>query len=144
EGLRHVVGLDGTAGDVDDGDAGLRPPAPAEVVGHAHRPGGVAGHGVDAAVGGAGAGGDDRVGLRGQVVDPGGQGDGLAGPPVGADGGPVPLVLDVLVGDRPLDDQDERGAEPVRGGGVPGAHVLVAALGRVEHAVVQVDLRQAG
>ena len=56
---------------------------------------------------------------------------------------PVAFVLDVLVGDRPLDDQDERGVEPALGGVVPDLEELVAAsIG--QHAVVQVDLGQAG
>ena len=106
--LHEVVRLHGTARHVDDRHAGLRPPVPAQVIGQAHAAGGVARHGVDAAVGGAGAGRDDGPGLGGQAVDPVAGRDRLAGLLVGAQGRPVALVLDLLVGDRALDDQDER------------------------------------
>ena len=43
---------------------------PAEVVGQAHAAGRVALHRVNAAVGGAGAGGDDGPGVRREPVDP--------------------------------------------------------------------------
>ena len=75
------------------------------------QPVGLPGHGVDAAVGGAGAGRDDGQRLGGEAVDPLAGGDRLAGLRVGAQGGPVAFALDLLVGDRALDDQDE-GVEP--------------------------------
>src|SRR5499433_3131127 len=55
DGLRQVVRVDRTAGHADDGQPRLGPPVPAEVVRHAHRAGRIAGHGVNPAVGGAGA-----------------------------------------------------------------------------------------
>src|SRR5215216_1874546 len=103
--LGEVVALDGAAGHTHDRDAGLGLPAPAQVVGDAHGPGGVAGHGVDAAVGGAGADGQHGQGLGGQAVDPLAGGHGLAGVGVVAEAAPVALALDRLVGDRALDDQ---------------------------------------
>src|SRR3954451_10472726 len=108
QGLGEVVGLDRAARHADDRDAGLGLPVPAEVVGHAHRAGGVAGHGVDPAVRGAGPGGHDGRRLGRQPVEPLAGGDRLPGGGVVAEAGPVPLVLDLLVGDGPLDDQDER------------------------------------
>ena len=70
QGLHEVVGLDRTARDVDDRQAGLRFPVPAEIVGQPHAAGRIAFHGVDAAVGRAGAGGDDGQRLGRQPVDP--------------------------------------------------------------------------
>src|SRR5262249_40594167 len=55
--LGQVVRLDRTAGYAHDRQPRLRLPGPAEIVGHAHGAGRVALHRVDAAVGGAGAGG---------------------------------------------------------------------------------------
>ena len=56
--------------------------------------------------------------------------------------GPVAFALDLLVGDRALDDQHER-VEPALLGLVPGLHELVAVLVG-QHRVVQVDLGQPG
>ena len=79
-----------------------------EVVGQAHAAGRVAGHRVDAAVGGAGAAGDDGQRLRGQPVDPVAGGDRLPGLLVGAERRPVALRLDLLVRDRAFHDEHER------------------------------------
>ena len=68
--LGHVVRLRRAAGDVHDRQAGLRLPVPAEVVGQAHRAGRVVLHRGDAAVGRAGADGDDRRRLGREPVDP--------------------------------------------------------------------------
>ena len=59
----RLSGWIGQPGHADDRDAGLALPVPAQVVGDAHRAGRVAGHGVDAAVGGAGPDRDDRRAL---------------------------------------------------------------------------------
>ena len=132
-----VVGLDGAAGDVDDGQPAGRAPVPAQVVGEAHGPGGVAGHGVDAAVGGTGADGDDGPGAWGQPVDPAGGGDGLTGVGVGAEAGPAPLDVARLVGDGALDDEDE-GVELTGGGGLePGEELVAHLVG--EHRVMEAD-----
>ena len=106
--LGQVVRLDRAAGHADDRDAGLGLPVPAEVVGHAHRAGRVAGHGVDAAVGRAGADRDDGGGLGGEPVEPLAGGHRLAGRRVVAEPAPVALVVQLLVGDRALDHQHER------------------------------------
>src|SRR6202023_4094313 len=71
-------------------------------------PGGVARHGMDPPVGGAGARGQDRGGLRAQPVQPLAGGHRLAGGWVVPEAAPVALFLDRLVRDRALDDQDER------------------------------------
>src|SRR6478735_10189633 len=108
ERLAQVVAVGRAAGDADDREAGLGLPRPPEVVGDTHGAGRVAGHRVDAAVGRAGAYGDDGGRLAGQPVQPLGGLDRLAGHRVGTEPGPVALLLDRLVGDGPLDDEDER------------------------------------
>ena len=50
-----LSGCTGTTGHVHDRQAGLRFPIPAQIIGQAHAAGRIAGHGVNAAVGGAGA-----------------------------------------------------------------------------------------
>ncbi len=106
--LGHVVGLSRTTGDVHDRQARLRLPAPAEVVGHPHRPGRVVLHRRDAAVGGAGADRDDRRRLRGEPVEPLARRDRLAGLRIVADRREVALAGEVLVRDRALDAEHER------------------------------------
>src|SRR5581483_3207626 len=91
--LGQVVWVGRAARHADDGDAGVGLPVPAEVVRHAHGSGGVALHGVDAAVGGAGAHGQHRESLRRQPVEPFTGGDRLAGLGVVAEPGPVALGL---------------------------------------------------
>ena len=126
-----------------------RPPAdaevPAEVVGQAHAAGRVAGHRVDAAVGGAGADGDDGPGLRREPVDPPVERDRLAGGLVVAERRPVALAVDLLVRDRALDHEHERERQPRRArprrNGVRNSSPP-SVVG--EHLVVQVDLRQPG
>ena len=108
EGLGEIVRLDRAARHVDDRDAGLRLPAPAEIVRNPHGAGRVAGHGVDTAVRRAGPGSDDGRGLRSESIQPFGRRDRLAGGRVVAEAAPVTLVLDLLVRDRALDHQDER------------------------------------
>ena len=135
------------AGHADDRQAGLGAPVPAQVVGHAHGAGRVAGHGVDAAVGGAGPGGQDRGGLGRQPVQPLVGGHRLAGGRVVAEPAPVALGLDRLVGDGPLDDQHER-VELAAVGLVPPLDEVVgpglrAAL-EVDQRPVHRDLGQAG
>src|ERR1051325_3456776 len=70
ERLGHVVRLDRAAGHAHDRQAGFALPRPSEIVGNAHRAGGIAGHRVNAAVGGAGSHGDDRGPLRGEPIEP--------------------------------------------------------------------------
>ena len=103
-----LSGCTGQPGTLTIGMPPGRAEVPAQVVGQAHAAGGVAGHGVDAAVGGAGADGDDGQRLGRQPVDPGVEGDGLARLRVVAHRGPVAVAVDVLVGDGALDDEDER------------------------------------
>ena len=59
-----------------------------------------------------------------QPVDPVEVGDRLAGRRIGAEGGPVALVLVLFVRDRAFDDQQERPQLPGRG--VPGFEKIVA------------------
>ena len=63
---------------------------------------------VDAAVGRAGADGEDRQRLRREAVDPVVDGHRLAGVGVVAEPRPVAVAVDLLVGDRALDDEHER------------------------------------
>ena len=146
-GLGQVVRLDRAAGHADDRDAGLGLPVPAEVVGHAHGAGRVAGHGVDAAVGGAGAGGDDGGGLGRQPVQPLAGGHRLAGRRVVAEPAPVALVVQLLVGDGALDHQHERLQLAAVGLEEPLQEVVGAAVGpalEVDQRPVHRDLGQAG
>ncbi len=106
--LGEVVGVHRATGHVHDRKSGLRSPVPAEVVGDPHRPGGIAGHGMDAAVGRARADREDRRRLRGEPVEPLARGDRLAGGGIVAEPAPVALFLECLVRDRPLDHQHER------------------------------------
>ena len=98
----------GAARHADDRQPRLGLPVPAQVVGHAHGAGRVARHRVDPAVGGAGADGQDRGGLRRQPVEPLAGGHRLARRRVVAEAAPVALGLDRLVRYGPLDDEDER------------------------------------
>src|SRR4051795_331847 len=101
------------AGAVSDRRAAARAALPPEVAGQAEAAGRVARHGVDTAIGRAGADGHDAPGLRGEAVDPPVQRERLAGRLVVAERGPVALAVDVLVGDRALDDEHERRVELV-------------------------------
>ena len=104
----RLSGWVGQPGHAHDRDPGLRLPPPAEVVGHAHGAGRVAGHGVDAAVAGARAGGQHDQGLGRQPVEPLAGRHRLVGLGVVAEPAPVALAFDGLVGDRALDDEHER------------------------------------
>ena len=125
------------AGHADDRDARLRLPRPAEVVRHPHRAGGVARHGVDAAVGGAGADGEDGERLGREPIQPFAGGHRLAGLGVVPEAAPVALGLDLLVRDGALDDQHERLQLAALGLEEPLDEVVVAA----DRAVVEVDQR---
>ena len=89
--------------------------------------GGIAFHGMNAAVGGARAAGHDGPGARSEPVDPMASGDRLAGSRIGPETGPIALGLVVLVGDRAFDHQDER-AQLSGGGLVEGLQKVVADL----------------
>ena len=137
DGLGEVVRVGRAAGHADDRDARLRLPRPAEVVRHPHRAGRVARHGVDAAVGRAGADGEDGQRLGREPVEPLAGGHRLAGLGVVPEAAPVPLGLDLLVRDRALDDQHERLQLAALGLEEPLDEVVVAA----DRAVVEVDQR---
>ena len=142
-----MSGWVGQPGHAHDRDAGLRLPAPAEVVGHAHRAGRVAGHGVDAAVGGARADREHRERLRGEAVEPLARRHRLVGVGVVAEPAPVALALDRLVGDRALDDEHERLELAAVGLEEPLDEVVGAAdrsALEVDQRPVHRDLRQAG
>ena len=91
-----LSGCTGHPGTQTIGNSGVRFPFPAEVIGQSHAAGGIAFHGVDAAVGGAGSGRDDRPGFGRQPIDPFAGGDGLAGVRIGAEGRPVTLAFIVF------------------------------------------------
>ena len=114
DGLGEIVRMDRAARHADDRDAGFGAPLPSQVVRHAHGPRRVARHGVNAAVGGAGADGEDRQRLGGQPVEPFAGGHRLARRRVVAEAAPVALLLDRFVGDRSLDDQHEGLPKPPR------------------------------
>ena len=143
----RLSGMGGAAGHAHDRDAGLRLPSPAQVVGHAHGPGRVAGHGMDAAVARAGAGRQHDQRLGRQAVEPLAGGHGLVGVRVVAEPAPVALALDGLVGDRPLDHQDKRvelapvGLEEPLDEVVGAAHRTAL---EVDERPVHRDLRQPG
>ena len=139
--LGDVVGLRRAAGDVDDRDARLRLPLPAQVVGQAHRAGRVVLHRRDAAVGGARPDRDDRGGLRREAINPLVRGDRLARVRVVAHGGEVAVAGELLVRQRALEDQHER-VELAGLGVPPGLHELAALLER-EHGVVDDHARHA-
>ena len=142
EDFHEVVGMNWAARDVDNGDARFGSEIPSEVIGHTHAAGGVAFHGVDAAVSGAGAASDDGQGFGRQPVDPFAGGDGLPGDFVGAKSGPVSFRFDGFVGDRPFDDKDEF-AEFVFPGVVPEFEEFVAVfIG--EDGIVEMDFGEAG
>ena len=106
--LGQVIRVYRAARDAHDRQAGLRPPVPAEVAGHSHRPGWIARHRMNTAIGGAGADREDRRRLGRQPVQPFVGRHQLPGRRVVAETAPVALFLDRLVGDGPLDDEDER------------------------------------
>src|ERR1017187_5681382 len=106
--LGQVVRLDRAARHADNRQARLGLVIPAQVVRYAHGAGRVTRHRVDTAVGGAGSYRQDGRGLGGQPVEPFVGGHRLARRRVVAEAAPVPLGLNVLVRDRPLDDEHKR------------------------------------
>ena len=101
----------------------------------------IAGHGVDAAIGCARAGPDDRQRLGRETVDPLGCLDRLAGVRVGALRRPIALILDVFVRDRSFNDQHERVNLPAFGL-IEVLHEIVADLVG-QHRIMEVHLGQA-
>src|ERR1700722_18892336 len=90
-----------------DRQAGLRLPRPAQVVRYAHRARRVAGHRVNAAVARTRPDGDHCGCLRREPIEPLTCRHGLPGWRVVAEPRPVAGRLDLLVGNRPLDHQNE-------------------------------------
>ena len=98
-----------------------------EVVAQAHRAGRVVAHRRDPAVGGARAEREHGRGPGREPVDPR-VGRGSAGRSRGRRRSrPVALAVDLLVGDRALEHEDER-IELAGGGAIPRAHELLAGL----------------
>jgi hypothetical protein len=62
---------------------------------------------VNATVGGAGSGGDYGPGVGSEAIDPFTGSDGLAGFGVGAEGGPIALILIMFIWNGAFDDQNE-------------------------------------
>ena len=140
--FHEIVGLDGAARYAHDRQSARRRPGPAEIVRQTHTPRWIASHGVDAAVGRAGACADHRPRPRCEPVDPFAGGDRLAAHWIGPDGGPVALGFVPFVRDGALDDEDEW-AELTRGGTLEDTHEVAADLVG-QDGIVQVDLRQPG
>ena len=107
DGLGEVVALDRAARHADDRQAGLALPVPPEIVRNPHGTGGIACHGVDSAVRGARADGENGEGFGREPVEPLARRHRLAGQRVVAEPGPVALTCERLVRYRPLDDEDE-------------------------------------
>src|SRR3712207_2485166 len=142
EGLHEVVRLHGTPGHVHDRDARLGAEVPSQIVRQSHATRGVARHRVDPAVGRAGPGRDHRPRPRRQLVDPPVEGQGLAGGQIVPERRPVPVPVDVLVGDGAFDHQDERGVELIVRRLAKDLQVELPAERGVEHLVVQVHRGQ--
>ena len=87
-----LSGCTGQPGTLTIGQAGLGFPVPAEIIGQAHAAGRIALHRVNAAVGRAGAAGDDGQRFRREPVDPFVGRDRLAGLRVGSQRGPVAFL----------------------------------------------------
>ena len=134
-------GCTGQPGRLMSGDSPSRDEAVAEVVAQAHRARRVVAHRGNAAVGGAGAERHHDRGARREPVEPRARGDRLA-VRVDAEAAPVTVAVDLLVGDRALDDEHER-VELAARGRVPGAQVVVADVVG-EQRVVERDARLAG
>src|SRR3954452_1221144 len=141
ERLHEVLRLHGAAGHVDDRQVAGRAEVPAEGGGEGHAAGRVARHRVDAAVRGARPDRDHAPRLRGEPVEPPVQREGLARRLVVAERGPVALAVDVLVGDRALDDEHERRVELAARRLAERREELLAAERRRQHLVVEMHLR---
>ena len=110
-----VVRLDRTTGKVDDRDPGPGGPTPAQVIPQTHGAGRVVAHRRDPAIGGARPQRHDRRRPGGEPVNPDVGENRLAGFGIGSHSSPVPLAVDLLVGHRPLEHQDERIQTSLRG-----------------------------
>ena len=108
-----------------------------EIIGQAHRAGGIPLHGMDAAIGSAGPGGNDRKRFWRQPIDPRGEGDRLVSIGVVPHCRPISFALDPLVGNRSFDDEHERSIQLSMGGIEPDLHVFIAPLAGFEHAIVE-------
>ena len=117
-------------------------PVRAEIVAQTHRAGGVPAHRRDATVGGAGPQREHGRRARRELVDPAARRDRLSVQGVDAERGPVPVARQILIGDRPLQHEDERMALAPHGIPERGDE-LVSGLKR-EHRVVEDDPGCAG
>src|SRR3712207_5177904 len=138
EGLHEVVGLHGTPRYVHYRDASLGAEVPSQVVSQSHATGGVASNRVDAAVGRAGPDGYHSPRPRRQLVDPPVERQRLTGGQVVAERRPVPVPVDVLVGDGTLDHEDKRGVELIVRSLAKYLKVELPAERGIQHLVVQV------
>src|SRR4029077_2003992 len=108
DGLHEIIGLDWAARNIDDRHARFRTPVPTEIIGESHCAGGIASHGVDASISGARPGGNDGQCLGREAINPFTGGNRLTGLRIRTLSRPVAFALDLLVGDRALDDKDKR------------------------------------
>ena len=122
------------------GNAGLRSPIPAQVIRQPHASGRIALHGVNAAIGRAGADADHRQRLLAQPFDPLGRLDRLAGGRVGAQWPPSSLLcrVDLFVRNRALHHQ-HKWIELAFLGLVEGLEEVIAAFVG-QHGIVQMYL----
>ena len=143
DGLHEIIWLHRAPRYANNGDAGGGFPVPAEIVKQAHRARRVALHGVNAAVSGAGAGGDDREGLRREAINPLIGRNRLTGSRIGAQSRPIAFALDFFVGNRAFHDEHER-VELTSFRFIPPAHKAVAAEFKGEDRVMKMHPGEAG
>ena len=137
-----LSGCTGQPGTLTMGSPAFDRQSQPEVIGQAHAAGGIAFHGVNAAIGGAGSARDHGQRLGRQAVDPFAGGDRLAGLGVGAQRGPVAFLLDLLVGDGPSTTSTKGSSFP-SSASIAILHEVVADF-ISQHGIVQMNLGQAG
>ena len=130
-----LSGCTGQPGRLTIGRPSRETPSATQVVAQAHRTGGVVAHCGDAPVGGAGPQRKDGRGSRREPVDPRVGQDRLSALRVGTETRPVTVAVDLLVGHRALEYQNER-VELAASRVPPGPHEVLAALVR-EHRIDQ-------
>src|ERR1700722_7525283 len=132
--LHEIVRLHRTTGDTYDGNLRLRLPFPSQVIWKPHTSCRVAFHGVNAAIGSAGSCRHHRPSAGSETIDPVTGSNWLTGLRIGAEGGPITLLLIMFIRDRAFDDQNEIFLIPLSGL-VEGSQEVVA-IGQGKEGVV--------